>query len=141
MALATSMAKYIVDDLHTIVSVGLHRDADRDALGVVKPVEEQGFHAHLYFPARRLDFDEDLDGAGTDGQGGDAGWSFTKKLTVLAHKKTASACIEAMNERRTALANEHAAAQGLVADYTHLSYKRLGLNTKAQPKLRPPSRR
>jgi MobA/MobL family protein len=135
VALATSMAQYIVDDLHTIVSVGLHRDADRDALGEVKPLDKQGFHAHLYFPTRRLDFDEDLGGAGTEGQGGDAGWNFTKKLTVLAHKKTASACIEAMNERWAALANEHAAAQGLVADYTHLSYKRLGLETKAQPKL------
>ena len=135
VALATSMAQYIVDSLHTVVSFGLHRDADRDALGEVKPLDKQGYHAHLYFPTRRLDFDEDLDGGGTEEQGGDAGWSFTKKLTVLAHKKTASACIEAMNERWAALANEHAAAQGLVADYTHLSYKRLGLDTKAQPKL------
>ncbi|HEY4092162.1 MAG TPA: MobA/MobL family protein [Luteibacter sp.] len=134
-ALATGMAQYIVDQLHTVVSVGLHRDADRDALGEVKSLDKQGFHAHLYFPTRRLDFDEDLDGAGSEGQSGNAGWSFTKKLTVLAHKKTASACIEAMNERWAALANEHAAAQGLVADYTHLSYKRLGLDTKAQPKL------
>ena len=135
IALATSMAQYIVDDLHTIVSVGLHRDADRDALGEVKPLEKQGFHAHLYFPTRRLDFEEELGGEDADGKGGSGEWRFTQKLTVLSHKKTAAACIEAMNKQWAALANTHTAAQGLVADYTHLSYKRLGLDTKAQPKL------
>jgi hypothetical protein len=135
IALATSMAQNIVDSLHTVVSVGLHRDADLDALGEVKPPEKQGYHAHLYFPTRRLDFEEDLGGADADGKGGSGEWRFTKKLTVLSHKKTAAACIEQMNAQWAALANTHTAAQGLVADYTHLSYKRLGLDTKAQPKL------
>jgi hypothetical protein len=134
--LATSMAQFIVSDLHTVVSVGLHRDADIDALGHAKPAEKVGYHAHLYFPTRRLTFVPGEDSGESGGQGGD-GWKFLEKLTVLAHKKSAAVCIERMNQRWAELANEHATKLGLPADYTHLSYRRLGLSDIPQVTLGP----
>lgn len=67
-ALSEEMARFICDELNTPVSMGLHRDADRDALGNVKPSSKQGFHAHLYFPTRPLT--DAVEGDGKDGEKG-----------------------------------------------------------------------
>lgn len=52
--LAERLARFIMGELSTPVSVGLHCDATVDAFGDVKPPEKQGYHAHLYFPSRPL---------------------------------------------------------------------------------------
>lgn len=126
-ALAEEMARFICAQLHTPVSIGVHRDAELDALGVLKPKDKQGFHAHLYFPTRRL---ADLVG-GKDG-GGVQGSGFGEKLSMLSNKNTSVAFVEALNERWAALANRYTEAAGLVADYDHRSYERMGLPKVAQ---------
>jgi len=105
--LAEEMARFIADELHTPVSVGLHRDADRDVLGQVKPDDRQGFHAHLYFPTRRLadvvgdtgQDSEDGTSGGTDASG------FGVKLSMLSNKRTSIAFVESLNTRWADLAN------------------------------------
>lgn len=126
-ALAEEMARFICAQLHTPVSIGVHRDAELDALGVLKPKDKQGFHAHLYFPTRRL---ADLVG-GKDG-GGVQGSGFGDKLSMLSNKNTSVAFVENLNERWAALANRYTEAAGLVADYDHRSYERMGLPKVAQ---------
>ncbi|WP_036141862.1 MobA/MobL family protein [Luteibacter sp. 9135] len=129
-ALAERMARFIADRLHTAVSLGLHRDADRDALGSVKPIELQGFHAHLYFPTRKLDFTVDARGEGATGAAG-----MGEKLSMLSNKRTSAQFVEQLNAHWASLANEFAAAQNLPPTYEYLSYARLGLDIKAQPTL------
>ncbi|MFK2902994.1 MobA/MobL family protein [Dyella ginsengisoli] len=126
-ALAEEMARFISDQLHTPVSIGLHRDAELDALGAVKPKEKQGFHAHLYFPTRRL---ADL----VDGQedGGVQGSGFGEKLSMLSNKNTSAIFVESLNERWANLANAYTEAAGLVADYDHRSYERMGVAAEPQ---------
>lgn len=126
-ALAEEMARFICDQLHTSVSIGLHRDAELDALGVMKPKEKQGFHAHLYFPTRRL---ADL----VDGQedGGVQGSGFGEKLSMLSNKNTSAIFVENLNERWANLANAYTEAAGLVADYDHRSYGRMGVPAEPQ---------
>lgn len=129
VAMARAMAQHLVDDLGTIVSVGVHRDNAVDAMGIAKPLGKVGLHAHLYLPTRRLAFIDApvTDGETAAGQAGNGTWAFSDKLKVLAHKVSASACIERMNSQWAALANTYAAEAGLVPDFTHLSYARLGL--------------
>lgn len=126
-ALAEEMARFICDQLHTPVSIGLHRDAELDALGVMKHKEKQGFHAHLYFPTRRL---ADL----VDGQedGGVQGSGFGEKLSMLSNKNTSAIFVESLNERWANLANAYTEAAGLVADYDHRSYERMGVPAEPQ---------
>lgn len=126
-ALAEEMARFISDKLHTPVSIGLHRDAELDALGVVKPKDKQGFHAHLYFPTRRL---ADL----VDGQedGGVQGSGFGEKLSMLSNKNSSAIFVESLNERWANLANAYTEAAGLVADYDHRSYERMGVPAEPQ---------
>lgn len=131
--LAEEMARFIADELQTPVSVGLHRDADRDVLGVIKPTEKQGFHAHLYFPTRKLADWSGGNGSG-EGEGGAAEVSgFGAKLSMLSNKRTSIAFVEALNAKWAALANHYTAALGLTADYDHRSYERMGLNLVPQP--------
>lgn len=138
-AMARSMALHIVEGLRTVVSVGLHRDSPVDLLGQPKPFGKVGYHAHLYFPTRALQFDaaaiREADGEG--GAGGSDGWAFGDKLKVLSQKKSAAAVIEEMNRQWAALANHHVHAQGGVPDFTHMSYKRLGLAKLPQLRLGP----
>lgn len=129
-ALAERMARFIAEKLHTAVSLGLHRDADRDALGAVKPTELQGYHAHLYFPTRKLDFTVDDSGEGATGAAG-----MGEKLSMLSNKRTSAQFVEQLNAHWALLANEFAAAQNLPPTYEYLSYARLGLDIKAQPTL------
>jgi len=129
-AMAEEMARYISRELHTPVSIGLHRDADRDALGVVKLNEKQGFHAHLYFPTRRL---FDLKGGDGKEEGGEGGSGFGAKLSMLSNKRTSIIFVEALNAKWAALANQYTRDEGLPADYDHRSYKRLGLDIQPQP--------
>lgn len=125
--LAEEMARFICRELHTSVSLGLHRDAEVDALGNVKPNEKQGFHAHIYFPTRRL---EDIQ------QGeGRSSWGMGAKLILLSNKNTSGAFVERLNERWAELANRYTAKLGLPADYTHLSYVRQDLPVIPQPTL------
>jgi hypothetical protein len=125
--LAEEMARFICQELHTAVSMGLHRDAEVDALGNVKPKEKQGFHAHIYFPTRRLEDIQEDDGTSS--------WGMGAKLILLSNKNTSGAFVERLNERWAELANRHTAELGLPADYDHRSYVRQELPIAPQPTL------
>lgn len=129
--LAEAMARFISAELGTAVSMGLHRDADVDALGQVKPSERQGFHAHLYFPTRRID----CTGGAGDGNGSGMG----EKLAVLSNKRTSAEFVERFNARWAELSNQFTEAAGLVADYDHRSYVRMGVEQTPQPSLGAPA--
>jgi hypothetical protein len=125
--MATRMAQFIVNELHTSVSMGLHRDADVDALGALKPKERQGYHAHLYFPTRKIEEIKQGDGA--------SAWGLHTKFAFLTGRRSSSDFVERLNEHWAALANEFTAAANLPADYTHLSYVRQDLPIEPQPTL------
>jgi len=125
--LAEEMARFIARELHTSVSMGLHRDAAVDALGQVKADEKVGFHAHLYFPTRRLEQME--------GEGGGSAWGLGAKLTMLSNRSTSGMFVERLNQHWAELANQYTAANGLTANYDHRSYARIGLPILPQPKL------
>lgn len=125
--LAEDMARFICDELHTPVSVGLHRDADRDALGNLKPAQMQGFHAHLYFPTRGL---ADV-GDGGEGEG----TGFGPKLHEFSKQHLGAAFIELLNCKWSELATDYARKTGSDLTYQFKSYKRLGWNLAPQPTL------
>lgn len=129
LAMARRVAQRICDDLHTFVSIGLHRDSTVDAMGIAKPHDRVGIHAHLYFPTRRLVFQAaaSSDGGDSEGGNGEGAWVLGDKLRVLSTKATAAACIERFNAAWAEAANDFAAAAGQVPDFSHLSYARLGL--------------
>ncbi|MDQ8048088.1 MobA/MobL family protein [Luteibacter sp.] len=130
--LAVDLAEVIRDALNVPVSVGLHRDADRDALGQVKPDHLQGFHAHLYFPTRPLA----LETATGGGEGaGDNGHGFGPKLTMLSNRKQSTAWVEAFNHRWAELCNDYLHAAGLPPVIDHRSYVRQGRPEAPQPKM------
>lgn len=129
--LAQRMAEYISRELCTPVSIGLHRDADTDVFGEVKPPEKQGYHAHLLFPTRQILL-EGEEGASTDAA---AEVGFGPKLSALSNRRTSSGIVELMNREWASLANELAADAGLVADYDHRSYERLGIDRTPMPRL------
>ncbi|WP_430390238.1 MobA/MobL family protein [Dyella sp. 20L07] len=125
--LAEELARFICDELNTPVSLGLHRDADRDALGNFKPIERQGFHAHLYFPTRPLaELEEGKEGEGT---------GFGPKLHEFSKMHLGSAFIELLNCKWSELANDYARKAGSGSKYEYKSYKRLGINIQPQPTL------
>jgi hypothetical protein len=125
--LSEEMARFICNALHTPVSMGLHRDADVDALGNAKPGDKIGFHAHLYFPTRKL---EEI-----EGDGGAGAWGLGAKLVLISNKSTGSAFIERLNQKWAELSNQYTAANQLPADYDHRSYKRMELDITPQPTL------
>jgi len=125
--MSEEMARFISRQLHTAVSLGLHRDSRIDALGAEKPAEKVGFHAHLYFPTRRLEEIVSEDGT--------SGWAPGAKLVLLSNKNTAGAFVEQLNERWAELANKYTAAVGLTADYDHRSYVRQDIPITPQPTL------
>ncbi len=125
--MAEAMARFIADELRTAVSIGLHRDAEIDALGNVKPNHQQGFHAHLYFPTRRLQEIAQEDGTSS--------WGFGEKLMILSSKQTGGAFVERLNEQWALLANRFTAANDLPADYDHRSYVRQEVPIEPQPTL------
>jgi hypothetical protein len=125
--LAEEMARYIAEQLTTSVSLGLHRDGELDALGALKPPEKQGFHAHLYFPTRRLEEMEQEDGT--------SAWGLGAKLVLLSNKNSSGAFVERLNQKWAELANRFTAANDLPADYDHRSYVRQELPIEPQPTL------
>lgn len=125
--MAEAMAHYIVDRLSVPVSIGVHRDNTADAIGEAKPPEKVGAHAHLYFPTRSLDQ--------MVGEDGTTEWVFGPKLVLLASKREGSAFVDQLNEHWALLANQFTQEAGLVSDYDHRSYKRMGLDVTPQPKL------
>jgi len=125
--MAGEMAQFICEELHTSVSMGLHRDAEVDALGRVKPNDRQGFHAHLYFPTRRL---EEIQGGN-----GRSDWGLGAKLVMLSNKNSSGEFVERLNEKWAELANQYTASLGLTADFDHRSYERMGLPIVPQPTL------
>ncbi|WP_036112695.1 MULTISPECIES: MobA/MobL family protein [Luteibacter] len=127
--MAEEMARFIGRQLHTSVSLGLHRDSHVDALGAEKPADKIGFHAHIYFPTRRL---EEI-----VGEDGTSGWGPGAKLVLLSNKNTAGAFVEQLNERWAELANTYTAAIGLTADFDHRSYVRQDIPVTPQPTLGP----
>ncbi|MDR6643562.1 hypothetical protein J2X57_002783 [Luteibacter sp. 1214] len=130
--LAVDLAEFIRDALGVPVSVGLHRDADRDALGNVKPDHQQGFHAHLYFPTRPLVL---AAGTGAGEGGGDTGHGFGPKLAMLSNKRQSAEWVEAFNEKWAELSNEYLAAADLPPVFDHRSYVRQGVDAVPQPKM------
>lgn len=125
--MAEAMARYIVDRLSVPVSIGVHRDNAVDAIGETKPQEKVGAHAHLYFPTRSLDQ--------MVGEDGGSEWGFGPKLVLLASKREGGAFVDELNARWALLANQFTQVAGLVSDYDHRSYKRMGLDATPQPKL------
>lgn len=123
--LAERMAQYICAQLHTPVSLGLHRDASVDVLGEAKQSSDIGFHAHLYFPTRRL---ADI----TDG-GDEGGHGFGDKLRHLSLKGPAAAFVEDLNCEWAAACNAFIQADGLEGKFDHRSYKRMGIDRTPQP--------
>lgn len=123
--LAERMARYICTQLHTPVSLGLHRDAAVDVLGEAKQSSDIGFHAHLYFPTRRLaDITE-------GGEGG--GHGFGDKLRHLSLKGPAAAFVEDLNRHWATLANEFTQADNVPGTFDHRSYVRMGVDRTPQP--------
>jgi hypothetical protein len=125
--MSEEMARFISRQLHTAVSLGLHRDSHIDALGAEKPEGKIGFHAHLYFPTRRL---EEI-----VGEDGTSEWAPGAKLVLLSNRTTSSAFVEQLNEKWADLANRYTAAVGLTADFDHRSYVRQELPITPQPTL------
>jgi len=117
--LAEEMARFIAEELTTAVSMGLHRDGAVDSLGELKATEKRGYHAHLYFPTRRLEEMEDDEGTST--------WGLGDKLDMLSNKRTSAVFVEQLNAKWAELANTFTAANNLPADYDHKSYVRQGL--------------
>lgn len=128
--LAEEMARFVCDELHVPVSLGLHRDADRDALGNLKPSDKQGFHAHLYFPTRPL-----LDVADGEDGTGSASMDFGPKLHEFSKQHLGAAFIELLNCRWSELATDYARKTDSDLTYQFKSYKRLGVNITPQPTL------
>lgn len=129
--LARRMADYICRELCTPVSIGLHRDAETNVFGEIKPPAQQGYHAHLLFPTRRILLDGEQ-GASADAA---AEVGFGAKLSALSNRRTSAGIVELMNREWASLANELAADAGLVADYDHRSYERLGIDRTPMPRL------
>jgi hypothetical protein len=131
--MARGLARFICSILQTPVSVGIHRDSDTDLRGRPKPEGKQGLHAHLLFPTRKIL----LQGQeGADHSRLAAKHGFGKKHSMLSNRNASSAIVERMNEQWAALANKAAAeTPGLVPDFDHRSYARLGIDRIPQPRL------
>lgn len=127
--LARRLARYICDNLGTPVSIGIHRDADVDLMGNPKPAHQQGYHAHLLFPTRRILLEDDGGADDASKQG------FGAKLSVLSNRRTSAGIVEAMNREWSVLSNELLAEAGLEADRDWRSYERLGIERVPQPRL------
>lgn len=127
--LAERLARFIMSELGTPVSVGLHRDADTDALGNVKPPDRQGYHAHLYFPSRPLVIQATGNGEDT----GETVAVFGARHPMLASKALGRSMVELFNKTWAEIATEAAADAGMDARYEYQSYKRLGLDLTPQP--------
>ncbi len=119
VAMSIAMARYIVSRFNVPVSIGVHRDNAVDLDGNAKPAEKVGFHAHLYFPTRRLE---------REGSGEGATWRLGAKLAELSNKSTSGGLVDAMNEKWAVLANRYAEWAGVPAIYASKSYVRLGLD-------------
>ncbi|MEX1826794.1 MobA/MobL family protein [Luteibacter sp. CQ10] len=124
VAMSIAMARYIVSRFNVPVSIGVHRDNAVDLDGNAKPADKVGFHAHLYFPTRRLE---------REGSGEGATWRLGAKLSELANKSTSGALVEAMNDKWAVLANRYAEWSGMPAIYASKSYVRLGLDKTPRP--------
>lgn len=129
-ALAEELARFVSSALCVPVSVGLHRDAERDALGEIKRTEKQGFHAHLYFPTRALAMT-----VGTGEGTGDSGYGFGPKLTMLANKRQSAAWVESFNAHWADTCNRYLISAGKAPAMDHRSYKRQGVNAIPLPKM------
>jgi len=124
VAMSIAMARYIVSRFNVPVSIGVHLDNAVDLDGNAKPSEKVGFHAHLYFPTRRLE---------REGSGEGATWRLGAKLSELANKSTSGDLVDAMNEKWSVLANRYAEWAGFPAIYASKSYARLGLDKTPRP--------
>lgn len=127
--LAERLARFIMLELGTPVSVGLHRDAAVDALGQVKPPERQGYHAHLYFPSRPLVIGE----ADGEADGVEPTAVFGARHPMLASQALGKGMVETFNRTWAELATAAAAEAGLNARYDHRSYERMGAGIEPQP--------
>ncbi|MDR6640884.1 hypothetical protein J2X57_000078 [Luteibacter sp. 1214] len=129
--LAERLARFIMCELSTPVSVGLHRDASVDLFGDVKPQEKQGYHAHLYFPSRPLLVSvpdgEDQEAASTA--------TFGPRHPMLISRKLGRGMVEMFNRTWAEMSTEAAADAGIDAQYDHRSYVRMGLPIEPQPTL------
>ncbi|MEW9625824.1 MobA/MobL family protein [Rhodanobacter geophilus] len=122
--MAIAMARQIVNQLHTPVSIGLHRDGAKTALGFPKPEAKRGYHAHLYFPTRALEEIGQADGS--------SAWGLGTKFAFLTNRRTSAGFVEGLNATWADLANHCAQAAGLTTTYDHRSYVRMGLDIEPQ---------
>lgn len=129
--LAERLAHFIMSELNTPVSVGLHRDAAVDAFGDVKPPEKQGYHAHLYFPSRPLLLSVPSDGGGDESTAA----AFGPRHPMLISRKLGASMVEMFNRTWAEMSTEAAADAGLDALYDYRSYVRMGLPIEPQPTL------
>ena len=129
--LAEELARFISNALNVPVSLGLHRDAVRDVLGEVKPIEKQGFHAHLYFPTRVLlsDSEDFRSPEGSPSTG------FGAKLGMLSNRRSSAKWVESFNQTWAEACNRHLAEAGRTPAIDHRSYVRQGLSDIPQPKV------
>jgi hypothetical protein len=126
--LAEDLARFVANFLGTAVSMGLHRDNERDVVGEIKDDAKRGFHAHLYFPTRKI---QCWNGEGPPVT--ELGWG--PKLSDLASKRASGPIVELLNERWAEIANEHLREAGLTPDRDHRSYARLGIQKRREPKV------
>lgn len=124
VAMSVAMARYIVSRFNVPVSIGVHRDNAVDLDGKAKPTGKVGFHAHLYFPTRRIE---------REGSGEGAKWRLGAKLSELSNKSTSGSLVDAMNDKWAVLANRYAEWSGVPAIYASKSYVRLGLEKTPRP--------
>lgn len=127
--LAERLARFIMGELDTPVSVGLHRDAAVDALGQVKPDHLQGYHAHLYFPSRPLVI---VPPSG-EADGVEPTAAFGARHPMLASQALGKGMVELFNRTWAELSTAAAADAGLDARYDHRSYERMGVAIEPQP--------
>jgi hypothetical protein len=97
------MAKFILDELHTSVSMGIYRDDDVDALGAVKSKDKQGYHAPLYSPTRNVEEVDDDEGRSE--------CALKTKFAFLTGRRSSSDFVERLNERWAAFANEYSSGR------------------------------
>lgn len=126
--LAEEVARFIAATLSVPVSMGLHRDAERDAIGELKADAKLGFHAHLYFTTRKIQ-------CWTGDGPSPTELGFGEKLVELAYKKTSGPIVELLNQRWSELSNDKLLEANLAPDRDHRSYARLGIDKVREPKM------
>ncbi|URX62055.1 MobA/MobL family protein [Luteibacter anthropi] len=149
--LADELARFISNALNVPVSLGLHRDAEVDALGVAKSPDKVGYHVHLYFPTRILlssaevmrspegpygeQAERQAQGEDTQAREGSPSTGFGAKLGMLSNRRSSAKWVESFNQTWAEACNRHLAEAARAPAIDHRSYIRQGLSDIPQPKV------